>query len=318
MNLVLNILWFVFGGVISGTLWMLAGALLLLTIVGAPWAFAAFRIGRFSYRLPDPGMTVQAVLAGLVASLLAAPALAQAPVPAPAPCVGVKAACVVSTSPANGSQVAPGPTILRVTFDRPMRQDGVSVTNAPGGALPQVAGQPRFLADGRTFELPLALQPGTTYALSINSAAHSNFRGLDGAPAIPRSITFSTTLAAPALAQVPVPAPAPCVGAKAACVVSTSPANGSRGAPGSTILRVTFDRPVRQDGFSITNAPGGAPPQVAGQPRFLADGRTFELPLALQPGMTYALSINSETHRNFRGLDGAPAIPLSITFSTTR
>jgi hypothetical protein len=49
MNLVLNILWFVFGGFISGTLWMLAGALLLLTIVGAPWAFAAFRIGRFSY-----------------------------------------------------------------------------------------------------------------------------------------------------------------------------------------------------------------------------------------------------------------------------
>jgi uncharacterized membrane protein YccF (DUF307 family) len=49
MNLILNILWFVLGGVISGTLWMLAGLLLLLTVVGAPWAFAAFRIGRFSY-----------------------------------------------------------------------------------------------------------------------------------------------------------------------------------------------------------------------------------------------------------------------------
>ena len=49
MNLVLNILWFVFGGFISGTLWILAGLLLLLTVVGAPWAFAAFRIGRFSY-----------------------------------------------------------------------------------------------------------------------------------------------------------------------------------------------------------------------------------------------------------------------------
>jgi uncharacterized membrane protein YccF (DUF307 family) len=49
MNFVLNVLWFVFGGFISGTLWMLAGALLLLTVIGAPWAFAAFRIGRFSY-----------------------------------------------------------------------------------------------------------------------------------------------------------------------------------------------------------------------------------------------------------------------------
>jgi len=49
MNFVLNVLWFVLGGFISGTLWMLAGALLFLTVVGAPWAFAAFRIGRFSY-----------------------------------------------------------------------------------------------------------------------------------------------------------------------------------------------------------------------------------------------------------------------------
>lgn len=49
MNLVLNILWFVLGGLIAGTLWMVAGLLLLVTVVGAPWAFAAFRIGRFSY-----------------------------------------------------------------------------------------------------------------------------------------------------------------------------------------------------------------------------------------------------------------------------
>ncbi len=133
------------------------------------------------------------VLTSLVASLLAAPALAQAPAPEPAPCVEAKAACVVSTSPADGSLVAPGSTILRVTFDRPMRQDGYSITQAPGGAPPQVTGQPRFLADGRTFELPVTLQPGMTYAFSINNAAHRNFRGLDGAPAIPRSITFKTT-----------------------------------------------------------------------------------------------------------------------------
>lgn len=49
MNLILNILWFLLGGFIAGTVWMFAGALLLVTVVGAPWAFAAFRIGRFSY-----------------------------------------------------------------------------------------------------------------------------------------------------------------------------------------------------------------------------------------------------------------------------
>ncbi len=49
MTLLLNILWFIFGGFISGTLWLLAGVVLAITVVGLPWAFAAFRIAGFSY-----------------------------------------------------------------------------------------------------------------------------------------------------------------------------------------------------------------------------------------------------------------------------
>lgn len=49
MRLLLNILWFVLGGWISGTLWLLAGAILAITIVGLPWTPAAFRIAGFSY-----------------------------------------------------------------------------------------------------------------------------------------------------------------------------------------------------------------------------------------------------------------------------
>jgi uncharacterized membrane protein YccF (DUF307 family) len=49
MRLLLNILWFVFGGWISGTLWLLSGVLLAITVVGLPWAMAAFRIAGFSY-----------------------------------------------------------------------------------------------------------------------------------------------------------------------------------------------------------------------------------------------------------------------------
>ena len=49
MRLVLNILWFVFGGWISGSLWLLAGALLAITVVGLPWTPAAFRMASFSY-----------------------------------------------------------------------------------------------------------------------------------------------------------------------------------------------------------------------------------------------------------------------------
>lgn len=49
MTLVLNILWFIFGGFISGLAWLLAGLLLAITIVGLPWTLAAWRIAIFSF-----------------------------------------------------------------------------------------------------------------------------------------------------------------------------------------------------------------------------------------------------------------------------
>ena len=49
MRLLLNILWFILGGWISGTLWLLAAVILAVTIVGLPWAPAAIRISCFSY-----------------------------------------------------------------------------------------------------------------------------------------------------------------------------------------------------------------------------------------------------------------------------
>jgi uncharacterized membrane protein YccF (DUF307 family) len=49
MRTLLNILWFIFGGWISGTLWILAGLLLAVTIIGLPWTPAAFRMAGFSY-----------------------------------------------------------------------------------------------------------------------------------------------------------------------------------------------------------------------------------------------------------------------------
>lgn len=49
MALILNILWFIFGGWISGLAWLLAALLLALTVVGLPWSAAALRIGMFSF-----------------------------------------------------------------------------------------------------------------------------------------------------------------------------------------------------------------------------------------------------------------------------
>ena len=49
LRLLLNVLWFVLGGFVSGTLWLLAGVILAITVVGLPWTPAAFRIAGFSY-----------------------------------------------------------------------------------------------------------------------------------------------------------------------------------------------------------------------------------------------------------------------------
>ena len=49
MVLLLNILWFIFGGgVLSWALWMLLGCLLFITVIGIPFAYAAFRIAGFA------------------------------------------------------------------------------------------------------------------------------------------------------------------------------------------------------------------------------------------------------------------------------
>ncbi|WP_371811044.1 YccF domain-containing protein [Caulobacter sp. S45] len=49
MTLLLNVLWFVFGGWVSGLLWLLTALVLAVTIVGLPWAAAAFRLGLFAF-----------------------------------------------------------------------------------------------------------------------------------------------------------------------------------------------------------------------------------------------------------------------------
>ncbi|WP_215905805.1 YccF domain-containing protein [Phreatobacter cathodiphilus] len=48
IRLILNILWFVLGGLIAGLAWFVAGAIAAITIIGLPWAFACFRIGSYT------------------------------------------------------------------------------------------------------------------------------------------------------------------------------------------------------------------------------------------------------------------------------
>jgi uncharacterized membrane protein YccF (DUF307 family) len=49
MTTILNVLWLIFGGWISGLLWTLAGCILAVTVIGLPWTPAAFRMASFSF-----------------------------------------------------------------------------------------------------------------------------------------------------------------------------------------------------------------------------------------------------------------------------
>ncbi|MEI6830889.1 MAG: YccF domain-containing protein [Synechococcaceae cyanobacterium ELA445] len=49
IRFLLNLLWFVLGGVLMGLSWWLVGVVAVVTIVGIPWAKACFVIGNFSF-----------------------------------------------------------------------------------------------------------------------------------------------------------------------------------------------------------------------------------------------------------------------------
>ncbi|MBV8683439.1 MAG: YccF domain-containing protein [Caulobacteraceae bacterium] len=49
MALVLNVLWFIFGGFAVGIAWVIGGCVLAITIVGLPWVPSVFRIAVFSF-----------------------------------------------------------------------------------------------------------------------------------------------------------------------------------------------------------------------------------------------------------------------------
>lgn len=58
LRLLLNLLWLILGGLPMALAWWLAGLLMVISIIGIPWAKAAFVIGRFSlwpfgYRVAD-------------------------------------------------------------------------------------------------------------------------------------------------------------------------------------------------------------------------------------------------------------------------
>lgn len=49
VNMFMNILWLLFGGVLMGLGWCLAGLIMVVTIIGIPWARSCFVIAKLAF-----------------------------------------------------------------------------------------------------------------------------------------------------------------------------------------------------------------------------------------------------------------------------
>ena len=106
--------------------------------------------------------------------------------------VPAEPAAVISTSPANGAVIAPGPYTLTVTFDRPMAPRSFSFVQVDAATYPQCNGQPVQSADGKSFTLNCTARAGKRHELWFNRKPYLNFRSAaDGKSANPYRLRFS-------------------------------------------------------------------------------------------------------------------------------
>ena len=92
-------------------------------------------------------------------------------------------------------------------------------------------------------------------------------------------------------------------------VVKTVPEAGAGDVdPGTTEIRVRFSQPMQDESWSWATASKETFPQMTGKPKYLGDRRTNVLPVKLEPGRTYAIWLNSQRFRNFKGANGQAAV----------
>ena len=100
---------------------------------------------------------------------------------------------VVETTPRAGAMdVDPSTSEIRVVFSKDMMTDQMwSVVKVSDETFPELAGAVSY-QDARTFLIPVALEPGATYALWLNYKQNDAFRDVNGSPSIPYFLVFQT------------------------------------------------------------------------------------------------------------------------------
>lgn len=211
---------------------------------------------------------------------------------------------VVETTPKVGATgVDPKLTEVRITFDRDMNK-GMSWTGGPPDFPPIDKSRKAKWIDDRTCVLPVTLEAGKYYRTGINSTSHKNFESTDGVPTPSSVIYFTTTGGDEQRVRIPK-------------VASLEPANDATDVdPAIQELNVTFDIAMGT-GMSWCRVDDNYPKSPAGKKAsWSEDGKTCKLPVSLEPGREYRLSLNELDYINFQSQSGVPLAPVAYKFKT--
>lgn len=214
---------------------------------------------------------------------------------------------ITKTIPARGAtDVDPATTEISITFDRDMGK-GMSWTGAAPLFPPVDRTRKAHWVDARTCVLPVKLEKGAYYRVGVNSSSNRNFRGADGANALPTAICFATKGATKEVTER----------LRAPKIVKLSPESDAKEVdPAITELTVTFDIPMGE-GLSWTGSSPNFPASPDGkQATWSKDRLTCTLPVKLEAGHSYQLGINSPLHNNFQSEWGVSADPVVYRFKT--
>ena len=99
---------------------------------------------------------------------------------------------VVSIAPADGAtEVDPGLTEIKVTFDRPM-QDGSWSMVGGGPNFPEITGRCGYDSSKKVWTVPVKLKPNWEYSYRLNWGKFQSFQSREGVPLEPVQVTFET------------------------------------------------------------------------------------------------------------------------------
>lgn len=189
------------------------------------------------------------------------------------------------------------------------RKTGASSSRGAARLLTEATG-PNFSGAEKSGVPVVAVDGHSPHQPYLGATNGPRFRGRWGMPVVISAMTTMAILAAVHFGSGEAAKPR-----DAPHVVSTNPAAGAVVPAGPIILKITFDRPMRQGSYSFVYAsPDTYPDCGRNEPVQSADGRSFALNCLVQSGRHYDIWLNSPTYRNFVGQDGIPATPYRLQF----